>query len=63
MYTYNYTYKWLFRVSAHPRFLTREFKTPWALTWENMVVCATCSLSDAHNYYFAPLLFPFTEGR
>ncbi len=32
-----YTYKWLVCVSAHPHFLARQFKRPWALTRENMV--------------------------
>ncbi len=33
-----YAYKWLVRVSPHPRFWPVNFKRPWALTQENMVV-------------------------
>ncbi len=29
-----YTYKWLLRVNAHPRFLAVNFKRPWALNRE-----------------------------
>ncbi len=33
-----YTYKWLLRVNAHPRFWPVNFKRPWALTREIMVL-------------------------
>ncbi len=43
-----------------PHFLTREFQEPMDAYLAEYGSSTTCSLSDAHNYYFAPLLFSFT---
>ncbi len=40
-------YKWLLRVSTHPRFLAGEFKLPGALSWENRCSCLALLTGEA----------------